>query len=82
MEKQRRKRRKRRKPGGDVIGPRKGDFQKMTEKSKIDDLKQKAQLVLGTMLGYYTSLSHGLCPDTPSVSGNIHRVVEGVKIYE
>ena len=24
----------------------------MTEKSKIDDLKQKAQLVLGTMLDY------------------------------
>ena len=39
-------------------------------------------VLVGQLLGYYTSLSHGLCPDTPSVSGNIHRVVEGVKIYE
>lgn len=39
-------------------------------------------VLVGQLLGYYTSLSRGLCPDTPSVSGNIHRVVEGVKIYQ
>ena len=33
-------------------------------------------------VGYYASLAHGLNPDAPSVSGNIHRVVEGVTIYE
>ncbi len=38
-------------------------------------------VLVGQLLGYYTSISRGLCPDTPSVSGNIHRVVEGVKIY-
>ena len=39
-------------------------------------------VLVGQLLGYYTSLSHGLNPDAPSVSGNIHRVVEGVTIYE
>lgn len=39
-------------------------------------------VLVGQLLGYYTSLAHGLCPDTPSVSGNIHRVVEGVTIYK
>ena len=39
-------------------------------------------VVVGQLLGFYTSVAHGLCPDTPSVSGNIHRVVEGVIIYE
>ncbi|WP_290534571.1 SIS domain-containing protein [Alistipes sp.] len=33
------------------------------------------------LLGYYKSLNLGLNPDSPSVSGNIHRVVEGVTIY-
>lgn len=39
-------------------------------------------VLVGQLLGFYTSISRGLCPDTPSVSGNIHRVVEGVIIYE
>lgn len=39
-------------------------------------------VLVGQLLGFYTSEAHGLCPDTPSVSGNIHRVVEGVTIYE
>lgn len=39
-------------------------------------------VLVGQLLGFYTSKAHGLCPDTPSVSGNIHRVVEGVTIYE
>ena len=39
-------------------------------------------VLVGQLLGFYTSLSHGLNPDAPSVSGNIHRVVEGVIIYE
>jgi len=39
-------------------------------------------VLVGQLLGFYTSVAHGLCPDTPSVSGNIHRVVEGVTIYE
>jgi len=41
-----------------------------------------AYVLVGQLLGYYASLAHGLTPDAPSVSGNIHRVVEGVTIYE
>ncbi|MBO4691023.1 MAG: SIS domain-containing protein [Paludibacteraceae bacterium] len=39
-------------------------------------------VLVGQLLGYYASLAHNLTPDAPSVSGNIHRVVEGVTIYE
>lgn len=39
-------------------------------------------VTVGQLLGFYKSLAVGLCPDTPSVSGNISRVVEGVTIYE
>ena len=39
-------------------------------------------VLVGQLLGYYASLAHGLNPDAPSVSGNIHRVVEGVTIYD
>ena len=36
---------------------------------------------VGQMLGLFKSIDKGLCPDTPSVSGNISRVVEGVTLY-
>ena len=39
-------------------------------------------VLVGQLLGFYASKAHGLNPDAPSVSGNIHRVVEGVTIYE
>jgi tagatose-6-phosphate ketose/aldose isomerase len=38
-------------------------------------------IFVGQLLGLYKSLDKGLCPDSPSVSGNISRVVEGVKLY-
>ncbi len=38
-------------------------------------------VILGQLLGYFKSFDLGLNPDTPSVSGNIARVVEGVTIY-
>ena len=38
-------------------------------------------IVVGQLLGYFKSLAKGLCPDSPSVSGNISRVVEGVTLY-
>ena len=41
-----------------------------------------AYVLVGQLLGFYASHAHGLNPDAPSVSGNIHRVVEGVTIYE
>lgn len=34
------------------------------------------------MLGCFKSIDMGLSPDSPSKSGNIHRVVKGVTIYE
>jgi len=39
-------------------------------------------VLVGQLLGFNASVAHGLCPDTPSVSGNISRVVEGVTIYK
>ncbi|MBO4605579.1 MAG: SIS domain-containing protein [Bacteroidales bacterium] len=38
-------------------------------------------IFVAQMLGCFKSLNVGLCPDTPSVSGNISRVVEGVILY-
>lgn len=47
--------------------------------------KNKYQFILhvfvGQLLGMFKSLEIGLNPDSPSVSGNISRVVEGVRIY-
>ncbi len=40
-----------------------------------------AFVFVAQLLGYFKSLAIGLCPDSPSVSGNISRVVEGVTIY-
>ena len=34
------------------------------------------------LLGLFKSISLGLSPDSPSVSGNISRVVEGVILYD
>ena len=41
-----------------------------------------AYVVVAQLLGFYKSLGCGLNPDTPSISGNISRVVEGVTVYE
>ena len=38
-------------------------------------------IFVAQLLGYYKSIDCGLCPDSPSVSGNISRVVEGVTLY-
>lgn len=38
-------------------------------------------IFVAQLLGMYKSMDLGLCPDTPSVSGNISRVVEGVILY-
>ncbi len=47
-----------------------------------DYLRTPAEIVFCQLLGYYFSLSVGLDPDSPSPGGVIHRVVEGVRIYE
>jgi len=38
-------------------------------------------VVTAQLLGYFKSIDCGLSPDSPSVSGNISRVVEGVTLY-
>ena len=40
-----------------------------------------SNIFVAQLLGFYKSLDCGLCPDSPSVSGNISRVVEGVILY-
>ncbi len=40
-----------------------------------------AYVFFAQLLGFYKSLYYGLNPDSPSVSGNISRVVEGVTLY-
>ena len=39
-------------------------------------------IFVAQLLGMFKSMDLGLCPDTPSVSGNISRVVEGVILYD
>jgi len=47
-----------------------------------DDLLPPAYVLVGQLLGLFTSLKRGLKPDNPSPQGVIHRVVEGVKVYD
>jgi tagatose-6-phosphate ketose/aldose isomerase len=47
-----------------------------------DDLTPPVYVIAGQLLGLFKSLSLGLTPDSPSESGVIHRVVEGVRIYD
>ena len=47
-----------------------------------DDLVPPVYIIVGQLLGLFTSLRLGLRPDNPSESGIIHRVVEGVKVYD
>jgi tagatose-6-phosphate ketose/aldose isomerase len=47
-----------------------------------DDLIPPVYVIVGQLLGLFASLQMGLRPDNPSESGIIHRVVEGVKVYD
>ncbi|MCD6469296.1 SIS domain-containing protein [Candidatus Bathyarchaeota archaeon] len=50
---------------------------------EIPDLcRPNVDVIVGQLLGLFTSLKLGLKPDTPSEEGVITRVVEGVKIYD
>jgi hypothetical protein len=40
------------------------------------------QVIAGQLLALFRSLALGLKPDNPSEAGIIHRVVEGVKVYD
>lgn len=46
-----------------------------------EDFLTVASVLPAQLLGFYKSLLLGLNPDSPSKSGMIHRVVQGVKVY-
>jgi tagatose-6-phosphate ketose/aldose isomerase len=46
-----------------------------------DEVRAPLLAVVGQLLGLFFSLSTGLHPDTPSPSGIISRVVQGVRIH-
>lgn len=46
-----------------------------------EDFLPVCSLVAAQLLGYYKSVQLGFNPDSPSASGAIHRVVQGVTIY-
>jgi len=50
-------------------------------KNMDPDFMPVCYTLVGQILGFYKSLQLGLKPDSPSKSGTITRVVEGVKIY-
>ncbi|MHB1146675.1 MAG: SIS domain-containing protein [Lutibacter sp.] len=50
-------------------------------KSIGEEYLSVSNILLGQLLGYYKSLAIGLHPDSPSQSGAISRVVQGVTIY-
>jgi len=47
-----------------------------------DSLTPPVYIIMGQMLGMFKSLALGVKPDFPSEKGIIHRVVEGVRIYD
>jgi len=50
--------------------------------NELDDFyKLFPAIVICQLLGFFKSLALGLSPDTPSISGTINRVVQGVTIY-
>ena len=55
----------------------------LSENGKIldEEYLTVAEVLFAQTLGLFKSIDLGLKPDTPSVSGMIHRVVQGVKLY-
>lgn len=51
------------------------------DKKINEDFLTIVQVLPAQLLGFYKSINLGLNPDSPSNSGMIHRVVQGVKIY-
>jgi tagatose-6-phosphate ketose/aldose isomerase len=47
-----------------------------------DDFLSPVHIIFGQLLGLFKSLMLGNRPDTPSEGGIIHRVVQGVRIYD
>ncbi len=52
------------------------------DEQPADDYMPPVYVIAGQLLGLFKSIALGFKPDSPSESGIIHRVVEGVKIYD
>ena len=52
------------------------------EKAELGNYGYVPYVFVAQMLGCFKSVDLGLSPDAPSKSGNIHRVVKGVTIYD
>lgn len=48
---------------------------------KLNPYNFIVKVIVGQLLGFYKSLNLNFNPDSPSVSGNISRIVEGVTVY-
>ncbi|MFW6137678.1 MAG: SIS domain-containing protein [Spirochaetota bacterium] len=57
------------------------DFDSHTRLDLPDELTPPINVIAGQLLGVFKSINLNLKPDAPSESGVIHRVVEGVKVY-
>ena len=57
-------------------------LRKLVQVSKSFDDEHPVYVMVGQLLGLFASLQPGLRPDSPSASGIIHRVVQGVKVYD
>ena len=52
-------------------------------KNKIPDVcRAPIDNIFGQMLGMFKSMALGYSPDAPSKEGVIHRVVEGISVYD
>ncbi len=57
-------------------------FDPQGELNLPDHMLSPACTIVGQLLGLFSSLELGLKPDAPSAGGVIHRVVQGVTIYQ
>ncbi len=62
-------------------GPFRWDFGVPKKDQLPDHMLAPVMTIVGQLLGFFASLKYGFKPDTPSASGSISRVVEGVTIY-
>lgn len=54
----------------------------LNNSKKVDDIYLGIQyIIIGQLLGLYKSLAYNITPDNPCPSGEVNRVVKGVKIY-
>jgi len=58
------------------------DIKSDSQAALPDSLTPPVYVMIGQLLGLFKSLHLGFKPDSPSKTGVIHRVVQGVKVYD